>query len=68
MIASELAMELGVDAGAFSKRLSQYFKESGRAKSRFLDGETVAKMREVHQLLESNEARTGLAPVMQSSG
>ena len=56
MIASELALELGIEAGILSKRLKQYFGELGEEKPRSLSEGTVLHMREVDRLLKTNQA------------
>lgn len=57
MLASELALEMGVDPSVISKRLGVYFDETGGQRERHLSAQTVDDMRRAHQLLESGRAR-----------
>lgn len=57
MLASELALEMGVDPSVISKRLGIYFEETGSQRERHLSAQTVDVMGRAHQLLESGRAR-----------
>lgn len=68
MLASELAQELGVDPSVITKRLTAYRAETGRDKTRLLDGQTAEHMREVHQLLQAQVATTTREAVQRALG
>lgn len=58
MLASELALDIGVDPSVISKRLNVYFSETGEQRERYLSARTVENVRRAQQLLESGKART----------
>lgn len=58
MLASELATELGVDPSVITKRLNVYSAEKGIERTRNLDQQTIADMREVDRLLNDHMAPT----------
>ena len=68
MIASELALELGIEAGILSKRLKLYFGELGEERPRTLSELAVGHMREVDGLLKGNRATTTRAAVQMVLG
>ena len=56
MIASELALELQIEAGILSKRLKLYFGELNAERPKILPAPAIEHMREVDLLLRSNQA------------
>ena len=56
MIASELALELGIEAATLSKRLKLYLGETGEERSKVLSELTTQHMQEVDRLIRSNQA------------
>ena len=56
MIASELALELQIEAGILSKRLKLYFGELDAERPKILPAPAIEHMREVDCLLRSNQA------------
>lgn len=56
MIASELALELQIEAGILSKRLKLYFGELDVERPKTLPAPAIEHMRKVDHLLRSNQA------------
>lgn len=58
MLASELAVELGVEPSVLSKHLSVYFTELGEERQRHLSETTVTDVREAHRLAKAGKAKS----------
>lgn len=58
MIASELALELGIEPGTLSKRLKTYYKKLGVDKPRNLSDDVIEHMKTVHNLLNNDREKT----------
>lgn len=68
MLASEFARELGVDPSVISKRLAIYHAETGTERPRMMGEQTVAHMREAHNLLIVGKAGNFKQAVQQVLG
>lgn len=68
MLSSELAVDIGIDPSVMSKRLGTYFQEAGRERERYLSPQTVADVRQAHQLLNVGQARSFKTAVQMALG
>ena len=68
MLSSELAVDIGIDPSVMSKRLGTYFQEAGRERERHLSTQTIADVRQAHQLLNTGQARSFKTAVQMALG